>query len=123
MRMTSANSQTPSPTTMPEILKPPKPCPVCDMAALLGLSSSVCEALPSPIEKKKCRTVVTKLETGKSTPVDVLKELIIEHGETPVNESVDRLNIMMNQATKLAEQELRSTGKLDKDGNRLDGKI
>ena len=120
--MNTTNTSKISPTVMPDVVTPPKPCPICDVAALLGLSSSVCEALPAG-EKTKCRSVVTKLETGKAKPVDVLKELIIEHGESQINDSVDRLNIMINQATKLAEQDLRAAGKLDKNGDRLDGKF
>ena len=89
---------------MPEVPSPPKMCPVCDMAAILGLGTSICESIPTKDGKESCRRTVKEMETGKRKPVETLIYIIKEHGETPVNDSVDRLNIMIKQATEIAAQ-------------------
>lgn len=115
--------QTPPPADkMPELTGIPVACPVCDMAALLGLGSSVCESLPTPEDKKKCRSTIDGLEGGKNKPVDTLKTIIVEHGLEAVDGAVDRVNIMLQQATALAAEELKAKGLLNPDGTRKDGK-
>jgi len=62
------------------------------------------------------------LESGKNKPVDALKTIIIDYGLGAVDGAIDRVNIMLQQATTLAAEELKAKGLLNSDGTRKDGK-
>ncbi len=102
-------------TQIPEIEKMPAPCPICDLMITLGITSSICESLP-PNERSKCHQIVKPLEEKKTNAVDTLAAILVEIGDEQMNDSLDRMNAVIWQATEKAKGILISQGKLTKEG-------
>lgn len=101
--------------TAPQIDKNPAPCPVCDVTVTLGLLTSACESA-GPL-KGKCFEILRPLEEGKKVkPADVVRDVLIALGEEKFNETVERFNLIMFDATSQAKEILVKEGKLNKDG-------
>ncbi len=102
---------------IPQIDKQPAPCPVCETAVVLGLLTAVCETAGH--NKGACYDLLKPLENGSEKPIDTLSKVIVKltgDGNDPVNEVVDRFNLIMMGATAKAKDELMRLGKIDKDG-------
>ncbi len=100
----------------PQIDKVPAPCPVCDTAVALGLLTAACETV-SGEKKSKCYNLLKPLEAGTEKPAKTLENVLVELSEDdPVNEVIDRMNLLMMEATARAKEKLIAAGKIDKDG-------
>lgn len=99
----------------PGLEKMPEPCPVCDAMTVLGLGSSICETLPSG-EKAKCHQLLKPLEDKKATAIETLAAILFEIGNENVNQALDRMNVVIWQATEKAKERLITAGRLNKDG-------
>ena len=102
-------------TQIPEIDHNPKKCLPCDMMVTLGLISSTCAELPQN-EQNKCYQLMKPLEEKRASPDDVLAEIIILTGDKNINETLDRMNLILFSATAKAKEKLIAAGKLTKDG-------
>ena len=100
----------------PELDKTPEPCQACDAMVTLGLMTSMCESTNDPSKKSKCQEILKPLEQGKVAPVKALKDAIIVLGEGDLNGTLDRMNLLLYQATQEAKNELIAAGKLNSDG-------
>ena len=103
-------------TKPPELDKSPRQCEPCDMMVSLGLLTAACEDTDDPVKKSTCRTLLKPLEDGKEKAVDALAKVIVELGPEAVNDTVDRMNLLIYQATAKAKDELIKQGKLNPDG-------
>ena len=103
---------------IPTIDKHPSSCPVCETAVTLGLLTAVCESSGS--EKGKCYELLKPLENGSQKPIDALASVIVALSDSGVNETLDRMNLILMGATAKAKDELMRMGKMDKDGNPKD---
>lgn len=102
-------------TQIPEIEKIPDSCPICDSMISLGLVSATCESLPQS-DRNKCRQLIKPLEDKKQSAVDTLAAILVEIGDEQLNSSLDRINVVLWQATEKAKQILIAQGKLNPDG-------
>jgi len=102
-------------TSIPEIEKMPEQCTICDLMITLGLSNSICQTLPSG-EKTKCLQLIKPLEDKKQNPVDTLASILVEIGDDKMNDSLDRMNTIIWQATEKAKAQLIMKGRLNTDG-------
>jgi len=102
-------------TSIPEIEKMPTDCKICDLMITLGLSNSICQALPSG-EKTKCLQLIKPLEDKKQNPVDTLAAILVELGDDQMNSSIERVNAIVWQATAKAKEILIAKGKLTVEG-------
>lgn len=100
---------------IPDIERIPDSCPICDSMISLGLISATCESLPQA-ERNKCRQLIQPLEDKKQSAVDTLAAILVEIGDDKMNDSLDRMNMIIWQATEKAKQQLISKGKLNIDG-------
>lgn len=105
---------------IPQLDKTPTACPACDAMVTLGLLTSVCETSNDPAQKGKCLEIIKPLEQGKISPAAALKDVIVALGEGGINDVLDRMNLLLYQATDEAKRELISQGKLNSDGTRKD---
>lgn len=99
----------------PEMEATPRKCLPCDMMVTLGLISSTCKELPQN-EQDKCYQLMKPLEEKKAAPADVLAEVIILTGDKNINETLDRMNLILYEATAKAKEKLIAQGKLDSSG-------
>jgi len=111
--MVITNERVPPP---PNLEQMPSTCPICDSMISLGLISATCESLPSG-ERTKCHEMVKPLEQRKQSAVDTLANILVEIGDDQMNDSLDRMNTIIWQATEKAKNILISKGKLNKDGS------
>ena len=102
-------------TEIPTIDKMPNPCPICDSMISLGLISATCESLPQT-ERNKCRQLIKPLEDKKQSAVDTLAAILVEIGDDKMNDSLDRMNTIIWQATEKAKEQLILKGRLNADG-------
>lgn len=102
-------------TQIPEIEKMPTTCPICDSMISLGLVSATCQSLPEN-ERNKCHALIKPLEERKQSAVDTIANILIELGDERINEGLDRMNVIIWQATDKAKQELIKRGKMTSDG-------
>ena len=102
-------------TEIPVIEKMPEPCLVCDMMLTLGLGNSLCQALPSN-ERSRCQQLMKPLEDKKASAVDTLASILVEIGDDKMNDSLDRMNTIIWQATEKAKAQLIMKGQLNTDG-------
>ncbi len=102
-------------TQIPDIERMPNPCPICDSMISLGLISATCESLP-PAERNRCRQLIKPLEEKKKSAVDTLAAILVEIGDDQMNDSLDRMNTIIWQATEKAKQELIARGRINADG-------
>lgn len=102
-------------TEIPVIEAPVKPCPICDAMVSLGLISSACEQLPQG-ERTKCHQLMRPLEERKAAPADVLADIIVLTGDTNLNAVLDRMNLIIFEATTKAKEKLIAKGILNNDG-------
>lgn len=103
-------------TSPPEIEKPIKECKICDLMITLGLISSVCAQDLPQNERSKCYQLMKPLEERKAAPADVLAEVIILTGDKDINETLDRMNLILYEATAKAKEKLIAQGKLTPQG-------
>lgn len=82
----------------------------------LGLVSATCQSLPND-EKRKCEELIKPLEQRKQSAVDTLANILFEIGDDNLNESLDRMNVIIWEATEKAKEKLIAAGKLNKDGS------
>jgi len=102
-------------TEIPEIERTPIKCLPCDLMVSLGLISATCEQLPQN-ERNKCHQLMKPLEDKKADPADVLADIIVLTGDTNLNDTLDRMNLILFSATAKAKEKLIAQGKLDKEG-------
>ena len=103
----------------PEVDQMPSSCPPCDTMIALGFLSGAIEDMPAH-EKTQMQGNLKNLETGKQNAVDAIADTIIAMGSDKFNESVDRFNMLMFQATDKAKSKLIAEGKLNADGTPVD---
>ncbi len=108
-------------TEIPIIETPVKPCPICDTMVSLGLIASACEQLPQG-ERSKCHALMRPLEERRATPADVLADIIVLTGDTNLNAVLDRMNLVIFEATTKAKEKLIAMGRLTKEGFPIEGK-
>ncbi|MDP2754425.1 MAG: hypothetical protein Q8P40_08555 [Nitrospirota bacterium] len=99
----------------PDFEKMPTDCPVCDLMISLGLASATCANLPKN-EQNKCHQMLKPLEDKKVKAVDAIADLIIEFGDKNINESIDRFNKLVWEATLKAKERMIISGKLTAEG-------
>ncbi len=102
-------------TEIPTIDKMPPSCPICDSMIALGLISATCESLPTN-ERNKCRQLIKPLEDKKQSAVDTLADILFEIGDDKMNDSLDRMNTIIWQATEKAKERLITAGRINADG-------
>lgn len=107
-----------NPPIPPELSKTPQSCPACDMMVTLGLLTSSCESIKDPTKKNMCKTLLNPLESGSTTAVDALANVIVELGEEHLDDVVERMNLLMYEATAKAKDKLIESGILNKDGTK-----
>lgn len=101
---------------IPQLDKTPESCPVCDATLTLGLLTAVCEADKDPSTRGKCLEILKPLEKGDKKAVDILTDVIVELGESGVNDVVERFNLLLFEATDRAKDRLIEKGVLNRDG-------
>jgi hypothetical protein len=87
----------------------------------LGVLTSACECQKNPAEKARCHQLIEPLEKGTKHPVDVMTEMIIEIGTDEFNKTIENLDQIIAAATRQAKTRLIEMGKIDKDGNPING--
>jgi len=102
-------------TEIPEMDHTPKKCLPCDMMVSLGLISATCQSLPQN-EQSKCYQLMRPLEEKRGDPADVLADIIVLTGDTNLNDTLDRMNLIIFQATTKAKEKLIAKGVLNADG-------
>lgn len=106
---------------IPEVDHTPKKCMPCDMMVSLGLISATCEQLP-PNQRSKCHQLMRPLEEKKADPADVLADIIVLTGDINLNETLDRMNLILFSATAKAKEKLIAAGRLTKEGFPIEGR-
>lgn len=100
----------------PELEKMPPDCPICDLMISLGLAEASCQNLPGK-ERDKCQQMLKPLEEKKVKAVDAIADIIITFGDKNINESIDRFNKLVWEATVKAKDKLIAAGRLNADGS------
>lgn len=100
----------------PELTKTPEKCAACDMMVTLGLLTSSCEGIKDPAVRTECKTLLKPLEDGKDTAVESLANVIVALGEEHLDIVVERMNLLLYDATARAKEKLIADGVLNKDG-------
>jgi hypothetical protein len=100
----------------PELTATPTKCNACDMMVTLGLLTSSCEGIEDPTKRTACKGILKPLEEGKGKAVDVLADVIVELGEDHLDQTVERFNLLLYEATAIAKDKLIAKGVLNKDG-------
>ena len=89
--------------------------PVRDVSAVLGVATAICSTVQEE-SRNECWSAIEPLESDDATPedaVDVLANILIQHGPAGAKEVVRSMNKILEEAKKKAEPELRKKGKLE----------
>lgn len=94
----------------------PKPNPAADSMITLGILTAAC-ATAEPGGKPACEQILEPLKNNKEQAVDTLAHMIVEMGDTGLDDAVDRFNFLMYEATDKAKDIMIKKGVLNRDGS------
>lgn len=102
---------------IPQVDGNPKPCKACDAMVTLGLLTGVCQGLDNPAGRAVCTGLIEPLEKGHIDARDAMVKVLVELGPDGLNSTLDRMNLLIMDATARAKEELIKAGKLNPDGS------
>jgi len=102
----------------PDAVKTPIKNSSADAMVSLGVLTAACETV-GPDKKSKCQELLKPLEQNQQSAVDALTNIIVEFGEEGLDDTLDRFNFLIYEATAKAKDIMIAKGKLNSDGTPL----